>query len=137
MAVHVTVTEATLAPAIVPVPAATLQTCADGWECTLMAYAALVARSVAKTKVPFVVMRRSSPPLLRRTSVPFRPETLPPTENVELFDGGGAGGGAALLPPPLPPPHPCIASVDIPIAAQSQKRSRRIMPCPVRSELEL
>src|SRR5215831_10291859 len=82
LAVHVTATVVTFAEPTVPVPLPTVQVWPDGWVFTVTAYAAPPASCVGKAKEPFAVTVSASPPLSFSTTVPDRPETVPPTEYV-------------------------------------------------------
>src|SRR5215831_2705634 len=139
LAVHVTATVVTFAEPTVPVPLPTVQVCPDGWVFTVTAYAAPLASCVGNAKEPFAVTVRASPPLSFSTTVPDRPETVPPTEYV-------AGGlvvqvtatvvtfAEPTVPVPLPtaqvwpdgwvftvtayaaPPASCVGNVNGPLA---------------------
>ena len=78
--VQVTATLVMFADPIVPDPLATEQLCPVGLVFTVTLYAEPVARAVAKVNAPLALTLRSSPPLSCSTTVPDRPETIPPTE---------------------------------------------------------
>src|SRR5215510_8068124 len=109
LAAQVTATVVTFAEPTVPVPLPTVQVCPDGWVFTVTAYAAPLASCVGNAKEPFAVTVRASPPLSFSTTVPDRPETVPPTEYV-------AGGLAAQVTatvvtfaePTVPVPLPTV-----------------------------
>jgi hypothetical protein len=82
----------------------------------LTAYAMPVPSEVEKVKAPSLAMARSLPPLLRKTNVPVRPDTVPPIVTVT----GGGGGLFPPLPSSSPPPH----------AAQSANTATRIARLP-------
>src|SRR5690242_16554984 len=77
---HDTAALVTLADAIVPDPPVTVQVCPVGLVATVTLYAVPLASLVAKVNDPFAVTLRLSPPLSWSTTVPDRPETVPPTE---------------------------------------------------------
>src|SRR5437899_10660027 len=82
MVAQLTVTLLTLAPATVPVPFATLQL----WPAALALHDAPPilpwATGAEKVKLPSAETVRSLPPLFRSTTVPLRPEIVPPTVKI-------------------------------------------------------
>src|SRR5689334_23676364 len=65
-----------------PEPPSTVQVCPDGLPPTGTSEVAPDASLVAKVNDPLAVTLRLSPPLSCSTTVPDRPDTVPPTENV-------------------------------------------------------
>src|SRR3982751_3895317 len=61
-----------------------------------------VPSAVENLNAPSLETLRSSAPLLRSTSVPARPDTVPP---ICTLAGGGGGGSGGALPLSSPPPH--------------------------------
>ena len=80
VATQFTATFVTLAPETVPDPFDTVHVWPDGLLFTVTLYALPSASFVAKPKIPFALRVRSSPPLSCSTTVPDRPDTVPPTE---------------------------------------------------------
>src|SRR5436190_22328409 len=70
--VQVTVTLVTLAAPVVPVPFVTSQILFAGCVATLTSNATPVLSDLEKVNAPSLVMKRSSLPLLRRTTFPAR-----------------------------------------------------------------
>ena len=79
MVVQVTTTFVTFAPAMLPLLFAITQDCDAGRLATVTLYTELSASAVAKVKLPLAATARSSAPLLRNTSEPVIPLTVPPT----------------------------------------------------------
>ena len=75
-----TATLVTFADPMVPDPLATEQVWPAGLVFTVTLYADPAASPVLKVNGPLALTLRSLPPLSCKTTVPDRPETVPPTE---------------------------------------------------------
>src|SRR5436309_10997388 len=74
-----TVTLLTFAPATVPASFASVQVWPAGCDTLSLHDALPILRAAAKVKPPFAEIERLSPPLFCSTTLPLRPETVPPT----------------------------------------------------------
>jgi hypothetical protein len=78
LAVQVTATFVTLAEPTVPLPLVTAHVCPAETLPTVTLYGDPLGTGVANVNVPLAVRLRASPPLSLSTTVPDRPETVPP-----------------------------------------------------------